>query len=394
MATKLLLLCGLLLVNSSDLSKGHVSAKSLNTTPDASKFLDNQTDLMEAEIDQPVQWTNMTFVNSNLLSSPDKPQENGTDSCLFINLTKCSMGQTKQQATSKSAVFDFEDPAGLDCVGADQSLEEKPDHLYENYDTINSSSNFSGIRSLNSTLKQFKNEHIGISTGDISGSMPQMNSFRPDVTLTFTCKGRCGMEILFPCSCSASCVVYGTCCDNMTQDCPHIWEEGMTRFDNLLRAYTICYENFVYMISSCPKSPRKNADRKEVIIPTTREPVLKNVRNISESQSPIFDTVVTTSDTKDVIGLNSAEFSRSGGDIQESIVEKLRNILSAAPVTDSDTGFTFINKSIYDCNNMSQNNALTWSVESAYTVISLLKWEIWNVSTYLIITSSNSTNRC
>ncbi|GFN93795.1 hypothetical protein PoB_002030100 [Plakobranchus ocellatus] len=46
--------------------------------------------------------------------------------------------------------------------------------------------------------------------------------------------GRCGKKISFPCSCSAACVIYGTCCDNMAQDCPHVWEERRSSF-NLIR---------------------------------------------------------------------------------------------------------------------------------------------------------------
>ncbi|GFO10478.1 hypothetical protein PoB_003698300 [Plakobranchus ocellatus] len=365
---KLLLLSGLFLVNSPDMSKAHANAKRFYPTLDASKSQDDQTDSMAAENDQRVQCSNVTFVNSNLSSSPDKPQtlqKNEIVSCLLTNQTKCSIKQSEQKASSKSVLF--EDQASLDCIGG------KLNPLDEGYDNINGSMNYPGIRPLNRFLKQFKREHV--STRNAPNSMDQINSLKPDSPLTFTCQGRCGMEISFPCSCSASCVVYGTCCDNMTQDCLHVWEEGMTRFDHLLRANTICYDDFIYMISSCPRSLKKNADRKEVKIRTIRDPASKSVNIISESQSPMLEGVVTTSGIKGIVGSNSAKFSKSGSDIQESIVEKLKKLFSAAPVTESDTGFTFINKSIYDCNNMSQNTVLIWSVASAYSVISPTKVE-------------------
>ncbi|GFO30690.1 hypothetical protein PoB_005719500 [Plakobranchus ocellatus] len=70
--------------------------------------------------------------------------------------------------------------------------------------------------------------------------------------LTFICQGRCGKKISFPCSCSATCVIYGTCCDNMTQDCPHVWEERLTRFDLIRTSDFICDQNSIYTIVSCP----------------------------------------------------------------------------------------------------------------------------------------------
>ena len=57
---------------------------------------------------------------------------------------------------------------------------------------------------------------------------------RLDERLTFTCRGRCGLEISFPCGCSPVCVVYGTCCDDIALDCPQVFEEGWSRFGHLV----------------------------------------------------------------------------------------------------------------------------------------------------------------
>ncbi|GFO19859.1 hypothetical protein PoB_004636400 [Plakobranchus ocellatus] len=360
MAITLLPMSGPLLAASPDMSKAHASAKSLNTPAVASELsLANQADSVYTD-DPPVQKENVTCGRSNLSSSPDKTQvsqENGNISCLAINETNHLKEQRKSHTT------------GLARIGTDESLAGRPDSCHVDFDILNRSINFSGIRSPNCTLKQFKKEHTDTNTGDII-SLPQMKSLKPDKTLTFTCQGRCGKEISFPCSCSASCVVYGTCCDNITQDCPHVLEEGMTRFDRMLGADIVCHEDFIYMISSCPSSPRKSAKEKGVTFSSTQTPAVKNSNINLESQIPKLNDVGTNLGTTDIFGLDTGKSSKSGREVQESIVERLKLALSAAPVTDSDTGFTFINKSIYECNNMSQSTALTWSVASAYTAIS------------------------
>ncbi|GFN90256.1 hypothetical protein PoB_001676200 [Plakobranchus ocellatus] len=95
---------------------------------------------------------------------------------------------------SKRAGF-FEDLAGLIRVHADESLEEELNSLYGDYGTYNRSMNYSGIRSHSYSSKQLKKESIDRSTGDVT-SEPPMNSFKPELTVTFTCQGRCGKEML------------------------------------------------------------------------------------------------------------------------------------------------------------------------------------------------------
>ncbi|GFN98573.1 hypothetical protein PoB_002507900 [Plakobranchus ocellatus] len=60
---------------------------------------------------------------------------------------------------------------------------------------------------------------------------------------------------------------------------------------------------------------------------------------------------------------------------QESIIERLYNALSLAPITDSETGITFISKAIYDCHNMPDGNALRWSLRLNYNLINPTKLE-------------------
>ncbi|GFO45507.1 hypothetical protein PoB_007201200 [Plakobranchus ocellatus] len=233
MSTTLLPLSGPLLEISPDMSKAHASAGSLNTTSMTSEFLDNETNPTDEEKCPPVKWKSTKLKNSDLSSSPDKPQilqQKKNSSCLTKKETNNWTRESKSHMANRPGFF--EDPTSLVRIDADESLEVESDSLYGDDGTYNRSMNCLGISSTNFTLKQFEKEHIGTSTGDAI-SEPPMNSFKPDLTLTFTCQGRCGMEMSFPCSCSASCVVYGTCCDNITQVCPHVWEEGMTRFDHM-----------------------------------------------------------------------------------------------------------------------------------------------------------------
>ncbi|GFN99866.1 hypothetical protein PoB_002637200 [Plakobranchus ocellatus] len=192
-----------------------------------------------------------------------------------------------------------------------------------------------------------------------------------DMALTFTCQGRCGVKISFPCSCSATCVVYGTCCDNMAQDCPHEWQGGLTRFNRIRSASAICSKYSIYMISSCP-SPDKESTEREVIDPTvtTNKAVLG-----SENENWFELDVGIPPGSEDSVTFDSTSFPNSDRDPQDSILQRLHKALSLAPVSDLSTGFTFSSKAIYDCHNMSEDTALTWSLRLEYDFISPTKLE-------------------
>ncbi|GFN74399.1 hypothetical protein PoB_000090500 [Plakobranchus ocellatus] len=355
MATVFLLLSGQFLLISPDMTKTLASAKNLKATTPASEPLNNQTYLMKIENDQPVR--NI----SNSSEKPQSPEENDNISCLATNETADTMKQSKQHnMTNRTVVLKDVDTRGLDT---NDSLEERASSVFHGDETF-------------STLKQLITEPFDTSTSAIS-STPLMNTVSPDPIMTFTCESRCNTELSFPCSCSASCVVYGTCCENITLDCPHVWEEGLTRFEHLLQSDIICSDNFIFMISSCPRTPRKNAKRKETSLSTTGELSLENMTIKSENQIAIFDDVDTTPKSSEVTEFISENVSQSDRSTQVSIVERLKKALAAAPVTDSDTGLTFINKSIYDCNKMSQSTAMVWSVESTYNHISPTKMEVF-----------------
>ncbi|GFO11474.1 hypothetical protein PoB_003797900 [Plakobranchus ocellatus] len=181
-----------------------------------------------------------------------------------------------------------------------------------------------------------------------------------DRALTFTCHGRCGMSISFPCSCSATCVAYDTCCDGMAKDCPHVWEEGLAKFDPIRTADVICGKDSIYIISSCPGSIKKRIRRKEIETIDVAETFVMN-ENVSLSGDGV------TPGAGETMSLNSSGSHRN---FTKSIVEKLYSALSLAPVTDSDTGFTFANRAIYNCHNVSKGIALTWYLKLHYNFTS------------------------
>ncbi|GFN75834.1 hypothetical protein PoB_000234000 [Plakobranchus ocellatus] len=185
--------------------------------------------------------------------------------------------------------------------------------------------------------------------------------------LTFTCEGQCGKRISFPCSCSATCVVYGTCCDNMASDCPHVWEEGLSRFDHIRRANVICSEDSIYMISSCPI--------REIGLESMRKRAMKTENTDLETNGGYSHGVSSTLKTENITQFNFSGENVSNQDIRETILRKLNELFLFAPVTDSETGLTFINRTIYDCNNMSERNALIWSARLDYNFINPTKME-------------------
>ncbi|GFO06663.1 hypothetical protein PoB_003316800 [Plakobranchus ocellatus] len=191
-----------------------------------------------------------------------------------------------------------------------------------------------------------------------------------DLALTFTCQGRCDKEICFPSSCSATSIVYGTCRDNLAKDCPHVWEEGRISFEHMRNVGFIFDENFVYKISTCPRPVQKHVEQKE-----SERSTLENVGKLESQFSIGIDNVPATEG-----GIKSSFTSPATKDetFQDSRILSFTKALSFVPVTDSATGLTFVNKTIYDCHNMSQSTALPWSLKFNYDFISPTKLEDFN----------------
>ncbi|GFO35258.1 hypothetical protein PoB_006176300 [Plakobranchus ocellatus] len=192
----------------------------------------------------------------------------------------------------------------------------------------------------------------------------------PPTITTFTCKGRCGKKISFPCSCSATCVIYGTCCDNMAQDCPHIWEEGLTRFDLIHTSDFICDQNLIYTIVSCPKEKKEIVQRNEMLLETSNKQMSREETESLKIQNQLFSNIDTIEQKQHLVGDNTTDVIGSEKTRTDSITTRLLAALSAAPVTDSETGLTFIDKTIYNCNQMPESNALYWAILLNYSLTS------------------------
>ncbi|GFN98949.1 hypothetical protein PoB_002545500 [Plakobranchus ocellatus] len=217
-----------------------------------------------------------------------------------------------------------------------------------------------------------------VSLAENSISLGQITSptiMGDDLFLTFTCQGRCGEKISFPCSCSATCVIYGTCCDNMAQDCPHVWEEGLTRFDLICTSDFICDQNSIFTITSCPKRKKDIVHRNEVESETSNKQMSMEETESLQIRNRFLSNIDTTEQRQHVVGDNTTGVIGSEKTSKDSITSRLLAALSAAPVTDSDTGLTFINKTIYNCNNMPESNALYWAIMLNYSLTSPTKLE-------------------
>ena len=207
-----------------------------------------------------------------------------------------------------------------------------------------------------------------------------------DQKLTFTCRDKCGLEISFPCGCSPVCVVYGTCCDDMAHDCPHVLQEGLSRFGHLLGVELLCEEDSVSKITSCPvpvspvdlESQQENATRE-----TER---MRESDNGNRSSSTMFGSVLsrvredghnTHVNDRFNHGTNdSSELTTTGTKFRKTAIDKINQaLLLAAPITDAVSGFTFLNKSIYDCHGMPGASLYTWSLRLEYSYSTPLSLE-------------------
>ncbi|GFO48760.1 hypothetical protein PoB_007526500 [Plakobranchus ocellatus] len=195
-----------------------------------------------------------------------------------------------------------------------------------------------------------------------------------DLSLTFTCEGHCGKKISFPCSCSATCVVYSTCCDNIAHDCPHVWNEGLTRFDQFRKADFICAESSIYIFTTCPKTNKDFFELKEKMEPATSDNRISgNETENFETQNRFSISCDTPEQKEQVVRCNSTGAIGSEKKPEESITSQLFAAIASAPVTDLDTGFTFITKAVYNCHNMPERNALQWAVLLNYSFTSPTK---------------------
>ena len=204
----------------------------------------------------------------------------------------------------------------------------------------------------------------GLTTDMMSAdSTEELSVAELDTILTYTCKDRCGQDMPFPCSCAAICVVYNTCCENIILDCPHIVQEGLARFDHLVNTDKVCSENYVYIIASCPEQEDNSIMRDKSdfsgILDSEKQGLGKSKRNDSwedEQMKNVQDQNITP----------PPGLSDKGEKTGTTLADRLHAAFLSVPVTDRHTGFTFINKTVYDCHNMPDSSVLPWSIYLEY----------------------------
>ena len=202
----------------------------------------------------------------------------------------------------------------------------------------------------------------GLTTDMMSAdSTEELSVAELDTILTYTCKDRCGQDMPFPCSCAAICVVYNTCCENITLDCPHIVQDGLARFDHLVNTDKVCSENYVYIISSCPEQEDKNImlDKSDF---SEKQGLVESKRNGSWKNEQMKN--VEDQNTTPPPG-PSVKREKTG----TTLADRLHAAFLSVPVTDRHTGFTFMDKTVYDCHNMPESSALPWSIYLDYELI-------------------------
>ncbi|GFN81770.1 hypothetical protein PoB_000827600 [Plakobranchus ocellatus] len=138
-----------------------------------------------------------------------------------------------------------------------------------------------------------------------------------------SCYHRCGNVASFPCSCEERCVVHNNCCKDLAQACPTLYHLALQKFRVLRSANVRCDEKTaVFMIDSCP---------------TNQHFAVK---------APSDDNFSFQSDN--VTLPNSVPPQTQRKDNKATLLDITLN----APITDVDTGITYANFSIYECNKM------------------------------------------
>ncbi|GFO31603.1 hypothetical protein PoB_005810800 [Plakobranchus ocellatus] len=348
------------------------SVKSSNIAAKAKKIATNQTGSMEVANDSIFQLQIMSG-DSSTLSSLGKPLANISQ--LASRKTNWSLKENNPHMINRSDFF--EDRPDLDLINTEDLLEEAQISLYDSNGTLSRPKPIFNIDQPENTSNKLTEQPVETSRPGFSSMSPPDWTYL-DPIWTFTCQGRCGVDISFPCSCSATCIVYDSCCDDLPQDCPHIWEDGLHRFGHLSTADVICSKYSIYMISSCPRLHREKVKRKESEFQlTTISTVLRNFNPSLGTRRSSLQGSSAASETRDVIGISRANHIQPARYSQDFILERLYAALSEALVTDSDTGLTFLNKAIYKCNNMPESTALRWSLALDYDFLSPTKLEFF-----------------
>ena len=173
-------------------------------------------------------------------------------------------------------------------------------------------------------------KNVGSSERVAAGSS---SSWTPKNALS--CEQRCGEDTNYPCSCDEKCVVYKTCCEDLTETCPGLYNLALSKFGHLLPASVHCdIISAVFLVQSCP-------------------PKTENVQSFKEDHK----TLKTSSPS-------TISYDQNTSEDEQGKVFSLVDILSNAPFTDYDTGIIYANVSIYKCNQESNGAILNQTLGS------------------------------
>ena len=138
---------------------------------------------------------------------------------------------------------------------------------------------------------------------------------------SLSCEQRCGEDTNYPCSCDEKCVVYKTCCEDLTETCPGLYNLALAKFGHLLSASIHCDAiSAVLLVQSCP-------------------PKAENIHSFKEDLKTLKKSTTPTT-----------SYDQYASKDEQRRVFSLLDILSNAPFTDYDTGIIYANASIYKCN--------------------------------------------
>ncbi|KAK3768276.1 hypothetical protein RRG08_031068 [Elysia crispata] len=179
---------------------------------------------------------------------------------------------------------------------------------------------------------------------------PPMIDIENEEALVYTCADKCGEERISPCSCSALCVVYDTCCENFSQDCPHILQDARHTFEDLIASDKFCSVDGVFIISSCPTHVEINNMETNELRPNKTVMAEEILKELSENVTD-FESLTT---------------SFSPVSLEDTLEERLVTATLRAPVTDASSRITYINKTVYDSHKHEDNNYFVWALKLNY----------------------------
>ena len=157
-----------------------------------------------------------------------------------------------------------------------------------------------------------------------------------------SCRGRCGGNMFYPCSCAEVCLVYGNCCTDIKEECPGVVSSGRSRFNKLLEVEVKCSSaTDTFLVMSCPGliDSGNNILRRNPTPSTAHTE--GNGYNVTMTFQSEHQTVPSILSTKNVF----------------------LALLFDAPVSDVATQVIYKNRSIALCNGALPTDLLTWRTE-------------------------------